>query len=602
MSTFFRRVSRVLLLIGFLLPLASVAQAQDDILRFTDPGWQASYWNNRTLSGTPTLQRFDQQLNFDWAYGSPDPAIASDNFSVRWERFIDLTPGNYRFTAVSDDGIRVWLDSELIIDGWSEHAAQRFTAERSLKQGTHAVRVEYFEAGGAASAEVSWALIDAQPPTIRAWRGEYYNNTTLSGTPITVRDDADINFQWNYSAPAVNISPDNFSVRWTRNLDLPAGRYRFTMTVDDGARLFINGRTLIDAWRDQAVTPYTGEIDLSGGSTTIAMEYYERGGSATAQLRWDRLDAPTPTATPYPTPTPTPSGAPITEWRAEYFNNRTLSGQPIVTRNDRAIDFDWGNASPIPGRINPDEFSVRWLQTLNLTPGTYRFTTTVDDGVRLYLNGRLFIESWKEQAPTTLRDTIYLNGPVAVEMQYFEAFGGATARLNWERVTGGDPSPTPYPTATATPRPYPTSTPGARGSVIVDNTDSSFVKGGSPSGWQSVPEGYGGSLLWSRNNDRVRPYYNWGRWYPQLQPGYYEVYVYIPFRYTTTANARYWVSHADGYTQRSVSQSANGDRWISLGSYRFQGNDNDYVSLADVTFEPRLSRLIAWDAVKWEPR
>jgi len=51
-----------------------------------------------------------------------------------------------------------------------------------------------------------------------------------------------------------------------------------------------------------------------------------------------------------------------------------------------------------------------------------------------------------------------------------------------------------------------------------------------------------------------------------------------------------------------VSQSANGDRWVSLGTYRFQGNANDYVSLADVTFEARLSRLIAWDAVKWEPR
>ncbi|MCB0110319.1 MAG: hypothetical protein KDE53_30575, partial [Caldilineaceae bacterium] len=289
------------------------------------------------------------------------------------------------------------------------------------------------------------------------------------------------------------------------------------------------------------------------------------------------------------------------------FHTCSLSGPPTRTRVDRTIHFDGGTASPIPGRINPDEFSVRWLQTLQLSPGTYRFTATVDDGVRLYLNGRLFIESWKEQAPTAYSDTIYLNGPVAVEMQYFEAYGGATARLRWERVGDGAPAtatatPLPYPTPTFTPRPYPTPTPGARGTVIVDNNDAGFVKGGSPSGWQSVPEGYGGSLLWSRNNDQIRPYYNWGRWYPQLQPGYYEVYVYIPFRFTTTANARYWVSHADGYTQRAVSQSANGDRWISLGSYRFQGNENDYVSLADVTYEPRLSRLIAWDAVKWEPR
>jgi hypothetical protein len=51
-----------------------------------------------------------------------------------------------------------------------------------------------------------------------------------------------------------------------------------------------------------------------------------------------------------------------------------------------------------------------------------------------------------------------------------------------------------------------------------------------------------------------------------------------------------------------VDQSANGGRWVSLGTYRFRGNRSDYVSLADVTFEPYLSRLIAFDAVKWVSR
>ncbi|MEZ4618049.1 MAG: PA14 domain-containing protein [Caldilineaceae bacterium] len=451
---------------------------------------------------------------------------------------------------------------------------------------------------------MTWGLVSSTEPTITDWRGEYFNNTTLSGPPVLVRNDAEINFAWDTAAPAPQVNQDNFSVRWSRTLTLPAGNYRFTMTVDDGARLFVNGHTLIDAWKEQAPTTYPADLALPGGAVTVQMEYFERGGGATAQLRWQRLDAPTPTSTPYAPPTVVP----ITEWRAEYFNNRTLSGAPAAVRNDRTIDFDWGTDSPITGTINPDEFSVRWLQTLSLPAGTYRFTTTVDDGVRLYLNGRLLIENWQEQAPTTTSDTVYLSGPVAVEMQYFEAYGGATARLRWELVDGGGTAPTPtltarpYPSPTPTPRPYPTPTAGARGTVIVDNSDVGFVKGGDPSGWQSVGEGYNGNLLWSRNNDRNRPNYNWGRWYPQLQPGYYEVYVYIPFRYTTTGNALYWVAHADGYTQRSVSQSANGDRWVSLGSYRFQGNEHDYVSLADITFEYRLSRLIAWDAMKWEPR
>ncbi len=62
------------------------------------------------------------------------------------------------------------------------------------------------------------------------------------------------------------------------------------------------------------------------------------------------------------------------------------------------------------------------------------------------------------------------------------------------------------------------------------------------------------------------------------------------------------MSHRDGYTMRRVNQSANGDRWVSLGTYRFRGTRDDHVSLADVTFERYVSRLIGFDAVKWEPR
>ena len=108
--------------------------------------------------------------------------------------------------------------------------------------------------------------------------------------------------------------------------------------------------------------------------------------------------------------------------------------------------------------------------------------------------------------------------------------------------------------------------------------------------------------MWTRNNDRVRPGYNWARWYPTLTPGRYEVLVYVSERHSTTSHARYWVSHFDGYTLKVVNQSANGGRWVSLGTYRFRGTSADYVSLADPTYEPYLSTLIAFDAVRWDPR
>ena len=62
------------------------------------------------------------------------------------------------------------------------------------------------------------------------------------------------------------------------------------------------------------------------------------------------------------------------------------------------------------------------------------------------------------------------------------------------------------------------------------------------------------------------------------------------------------MSHAGGYTQRIVNQSATSGQWVSLGTYTFRGTAQDYVSLSDVTYEPYLTRLIGFDAVKWVPR
>jgi hypothetical protein len=196
------------------------------------------------------------------------------------------------------------------------------------------------------------------------------------------------------------------------------------------------------------------------------------------------------------------------------------------------------------------------------------------------VNDHLLIDAWRDQAPRTYTGDIYLpGGSTPIKMEYYEHTGGAVARLSW---TGAD-----------------TSLPGE---VVVDDTDTSFVRGGSFGGWHVAYEGQGGRLTWTRNNDWARPFYNWARWYPKLSPGRYEVFAFIPERYTTTSNARYWVAHADGNTWQTVDQSANGGRWVSLGTYRFTGGGGEYVSLSDITYETRLTRLIAFDAIKWVPR
>jgi hypothetical protein len=119
----------------------------------------------------------------------------------------------------------------------------------------------------------------------------------VTGTPVAIRNDSQIDFNWGDSSPFPgSVNADEFSARWTRTLDLDPGRYRFTMKVDDGGRLWVNGHLLIDAWRDQAASTFHGELDLTGDPVDVRMEYYENAGLALSQLSWDRIGTLAPAA------------------------------------------------------------------------------------------------------------------------------------------------------------------------------------------------------------------------------------------------------------------------------------------------------------------
>lgn len=324
-------IKHVRFLIGLVMAflITGTALAQDITPQHTDPTWQATYWNNPGLSGPPVLQRPETNLDYNWGTGSPAPGINNDQFSVRYLRYVDVSPGDYQIIATSDDGIRVWVDEELIINQWYDHGATTYTAQKYLGPGHHLIRVEYYENFGDAGIKLSWRQGASplpptpSPPVIYQWRGEYFNNKSLSGPPVMVRDDPEINFYWGNGSPAPGvIAGDGFSGRWSRNLDFPAGNYRFTMTVDDGARLFINGHLLIDAWKDQSPTTYTGDIFLPGGAVSAQLEYYQNTGGAMVQLAW----APVNTPPPPPLPVPPPSANAVGYVTAYRLNVRSGPG------------------------------------------------------------------------------------------------------------------------------------------------------------------------------------------------------------------------------------------------------------------------------------
>jgi hypothetical protein len=105
------------------------------------------------------LSRTDAMVNFDWGAGSPDPSVPADQFSVRWSGWIQPpVTGQFTFFVTADDGLRLWIDNQLIIDFWIDQGATERSGTASLRADhKHDIRLEYYENGGSATCRLAWS-------------------------------------------------------------------------------------------------------------------------------------------------------------------------------------------------------------------------------------------------------------------------------------------------------------------------------------------------------------------------------------------------------------------------------------------------------------
>ncbi|MGC9396463.1 MAG: PA14 domain-containing protein [Anaerolineae bacterium] len=373
--------------------------------------WYAEYFANVSVSGGPSLTRYESDLHFEWGAGSPGKGIPNDNFSARFTRDEWFNGGTYRFSYRSDDGLRLWIDDALIINDWRDRAPTWSVVDHYVAQGTHRVRVEYYERGGNATLQAAWEKVGGGT----AWRADYYTNRTLSNDPVLTRYDAAIDFDWENGSPDSAVPADNFSVRWSRTLGFEAGTYRFYASCDDGVRIYVDGQLVINAWQNQKLpNTRSGDIALSAGQHTVVVEYYEEGGLASAHVWWNRLDT-------------------LKGWEGRYFDNRDLRGGPALIRDDAGINFDWEQGAPVSW-MPSDNFSVQWTRTINFTPGLYRFNTRSDDGMRLWIDDTiLHMDYWSPQDNVwRYQDWHYLSGTHTLRVEYFEAAGNARMQFWWD--------------------------------------------------------------------------------------------------------------------------------------------------------------------------
>jgi glucose/arabinose dehydrogenase len=147
--------------------------------------FQAQYFSNMTLSGSPVHTACEAAIDYDWGMGSPAGPVPSDQFSARWTGQFSFPAGDTTFTATADDGIRLWVDGVLVINAWVDQPATTYTGTRTLTAGTHEVKVEYYENGWDAVARVSWPGSGANQPPVPVIETPASTLTWKVGDPIS---------------------------------------------------------------------------------------------------------------------------------------------------------------------------------------------------------------------------------------------------------------------------------------------------------------------------------------------------------------------------------------------------------------------------------
>jgi hypothetical protein len=469
----------------------------------TGTGLQGVYYNGTVLSGTPLLTRVDTTIDFELTYSkqpvvlSPAPGIVpEDKYSVRWTGQVQpMYSETYTFSALTDDGVRLWVNGVQLIDNWTNQAATEKSGSITLQAGQkYDIILEYFENTGEAITKLYWASastpkqiipktqlypLAVAPPSGsgNGLKGVYYNGTNLQGTPLLTRVDSLINFEFTYSKQPVVLSPapglvpeDQYSVRWTGQvLAQKSETYTFYALTDDGVRLWVNGVQLIDNWVNQGATEKSGTINLVAGQKyDIILEYFENTGEAVTKLYWSSpgtLKQIIPSSQLFPgdvAPPPTGNGNGL---QGVYYSGTSLSGTPLLTRVDPTINFELTYSkqpvvlSPAPGIVPEDQYSVRWTgQVQAQFSETYTFYTLSDDGIRLWVNGVQLVDNWVNQGATEKSGSITLQAGQKYDIivEYFENTGEAVTKLSWSSASTPKqiiPSGQLFPAAIAPPPP-----------------------------------------------------------------------------------------------------------------------------------------------------
>ena len=272
---------------------------------------------------------------------APAVAVTAPNAGATF-----YNPASVALAATATPGASAISRVEFYVDGTllgqATNAPYTYTWT-TPSYGTHAVSAKAVDTANRTtlSADVPVTL---NIPNVAGFRGEYYSTAGLTNL-VFVRADSAINFNWNNASPDPRLPTGLYSVRWSGKITPRYSEtYTFSAVTDDGVRLWVNGQQIINQWVSQGATTTTGTITLTANqSYDLVMEYYQGGGSASAQLFWSSTSQAQEIIPASRVTVPPPVNATPAVWLnapllgAAYFNGDTIPFNASATDSDGTI-------------------------------------------------------------------------------------------------------------------------------------------------------------------------------------------------------------------------------------------------------------------------
>ncbi|MEI5908345.1 PA14 domain-containing protein [Bacillus spongiae] len=326
-------------------------------------GWVGEVFPNIDLTGTPVVlggksatTKIDD-LNFDWGLDSPSPLIEEDYFSTRFKKKVNITePGYYVLNAWADDGVKVYVDGQRLINSWSYQSNHLRQAGVNLTSGEHTIVVEHMDK--TLGSRLKFELEKGK---------DHYSATEKA-----------LSYNWGDFGPTVEVQPDNFTATFDQSQYLSGGDYFIQTMADDGVRVDFDQNRVIDRWNysSNSIIDRVLLTGVSAGNHTITTNYREGIKEA---LLYSNI-------------------VPFGDWVAYYYPNQTLDGSPIGSKvlegigTYDALSENNGYDSPLPNQVPVDGFSASYVTAKRISAGEYVVRTGADDGIQVLIDGQMVVD------------------------------------------------------------------------------------------------------------------------------------------------------------------------------------------------------------------